>query len=258
MKAESTAWILVRGLAREAAHWGPFLEQFKKRFPNDDVIALDLPGFGEFAGQASPRSVTEMFNFIRGQAIARAKSQSPFKVVAMSLGGMVAMEWLKKKPEDLGAVVLINTSAKNLSPAYRRLRWQIWPGFVKAISTQSLKDREKLLIDLLINSPEAREKALPLWVKIANEQRGSYLNFANQLFAAARFKGLEQKADVPVLLLSGLGDRFVDPSCSSVLHDQFGWQLERHAWAGHDLPWDDPEWCLSKIHSWNSSLNASH
>jgi pimeloyl-ACP methyl ester carboxylesterase len=95
-------------------------------------------------------------------------------------------------------------------------------------------------------------------VKIAYEQRGSYMNFANQLFAAARFKGLERRPDVPVLLLNGLGDRFVDPSCSTVLHDKFNWPLERHAWGGHDLPWDDPEWVLSKIRAWNMSLDATH
>ncbi len=257
MKAERAAWILVRGLARETGHWGPFVELFKHSFSGDDVIALDLPGFGEFANTRSPLSITEMFNFIRAQAVSRAKSQAPFKIVAMSLGGMVAMEWMKNKPEDLGGVVLINTSAKGFSPAYRRLRWQIWPSFVKAISTQSLRDREKQLIDLLINDPEAREKALPIWLKIANEQRGSYLNFTNQLMAAARFSGLKQKPNVPVLLLNGLGDRFVDPSCSTVLHEKWGWPLERHSWGGHDLPWDDPAWVIEKVQTWNSSLDAS-
>jgi pimeloyl-ACP methyl ester carboxylesterase len=258
MKAEPTAWILLRGLARESGHWGPFVDQFKAAFPGDDVIALDLPGVGEFAKERSPRSVQEIFTFVRAEAVKRAKSQSPFKLVAMSLGGMVAMDWMEEKPDDLSAVVLINVSAKGFSPAYKRLRWQVWPGFLKAVSSQSFKEREKLLIDMLINSPEAREKALPVWVKIANEQRISYASFANQLLAAARFQGLKKEAPVPVLLLNGLGDRFVDPSCSTVLHEKWGWPLERHAWGGHDLPWDDPAWVINKIRDWNKSLDASH
>lgn len=258
MKPDQTAWILLRGLARETAHWGNFVEQFKASFPGDDVIALDFPGVGEFSNLKSPANITDIFSFVRAEAVKRAKSQSPFKLVAMSLGGMVAMEWMKRKEDDLSGVILINTSAKGFSPPYKRLRWQVWPDFIRVLSTQSPKEREKILIDLLMNNPQAREKALPMWVKIANEHRLSFSSFASQLFAAARFEGIDKEAQVPVLLLNGLGDRFVDPSCSTVLHEKWGWPLERHSWGGHDLPWDDPQWVLDKISSWNSSLEAAH
>lgn len=257
MKTDRTAWVLIRGLAREHNHWGPFIDQFRHAFPQDDVLPIDLPGSGEFVKERSPTSMSGIFNFVRAHAIERARSQSQFKLVAISLGGMVAMEWMRQKPEDLAGCVLMNTSSRTLSPFYHRLRWQVWSTFAKILGTQNVKERERQLVDLLINSEEAREKALPLWIKIANERPTSYLNFTNQLMAAMRFDVLHEKPSVPVLVLSSLGDRFVDPSCSTVLHEKWGWPIERHPWAGHDLPWDDAKWAISKISAWNKVIEES-
>jgi pimeloyl-ACP methyl ester carboxylesterase len=252
---KTTAWVLLRGLAREHGHWGPFVELFKNAFPKDDVLPIDLPGSGEFLSDQSPKKMGEIFTFVRAKAIERARSQSQFKIVAMSLGGMVAMEWMNQRPEDLAGCVLINTSAKPLSPLYYRLRWQVWSKFAKVLATQSAKERERQVLDLIMNNEEARDKALPLWTKLAIERPTSYSNFANQLLAAALFGGLKKAVDLPVLVLNGLGDRLVDPSCSTALHEKWGWPVERHPWAGHDLPWDDAEWTIQKIKNWNKDID---
>jgi pimeloyl-ACP methyl ester carboxylesterase len=250
---KNNTWIILRGLGREKGHWGPFAGRFHDAFPEDEILYVDLPGTGEFRGTASPANVAGIFQFVRGKAIERAKAQASFKLVAVSLGAMVAMEWLKQKPDDLAGAVLINTSLKSLSPMYHRLRWQIWMKFLKLVTEQVPREREREIIDLLINSEEARAKALPLWTKLATDHPVSYRTMFNQLLAGSRFEGLNQPVNVPVLLLNSLGDRFVDPSCSAALHRKYGWPLERHAWAGHDLPWDDPEWCVAKIKAWDSS-----
>jgi hypothetical protein len=39
--------VLIRGLAREAGHWGDFAERFRAVEPDAQVIAVDLPGAGE-------------------------------------------------------------------------------------------------------------------------------------------------------------------------------------------------------------------
>ena len=254
---KSTAWILLRGLGREHGHWGPFVDRFRQTFKGDEVLPIDLPGSGEFLSERSPANISDIFAFVRAKSIERARSQSQFKIVAISLGGMVAMEWMKQRPEDLAGCVLINTSAKNFSPAYSRLRWQIWPKFARALTSQSAKERERQIIELIINSDEARATALPQWIKLAIDRPTSYLSFANQLLAAARFEGLNQETGVKVLLLNGLGDRFVDPSCSTVLHEKWGWPIERHPWGGHDLPWDDPQWILDKIATWDHKVSRS-
>lgn len=252
----ANTWILLRGLAREKGHWGPFSANFQSRFPGDEVLCIDLPGFGEFQKAASPRSIHEIFKFVRAQAIEKTKRQNQFRLVAISLGGMVAMEWMREDAKSLAGAVLINTSSRAQSPFYNRLRWQVWPKFLKAISRTVIRDREKLLIDLLMNNESAKEAALSLWLRVATEHPASYLNFANQLAAAASFKGLTQKPDVPVLILNGLGDRFVEPSCSEALQKTLDCPMERHPWGGHELSWDDPEWILSKIQTWNDSIKS--
>jgi pimeloyl-[acyl-carrier protein] methyl ester esterase len=252
-KPTSHTWILLRGLAREKGHWGPFLEQFKQSVPGDDVIAIDLPGTGEYRDVSSPKTITGIFNFVRSQAISMARNQSQFKIVAVSMGGMIAMEWMRQRSEDLSLCVLINSSSK-VSAFYNRLRWQVWREFARVLTLQAAKERERSVIEMLINSSEAKELALPLWTKIATERPISYINFFNQLLAAASFKGLEHPGPVPTLILSGLGDKFTDPSCSSVLSERLGWPIERHAWGGHDLPWDDGPWVIEKIRAFNQSL----
>jgi pimeloyl-ACP methyl ester carboxylesterase len=244
-------WVLLRGLAREKAHWGDFLEKFQARFPGDEVLAIDLPGSGEHLKINSPTTITGIFNQVRAEVVSRASHAAHFNLVALSLGGMVAMEWIKQKPEELKSCVLINTSSKDLSPFYNRLRWQVWRDFVRLVSMQAAREREKGIIDVIMNSAEARETALPEWTKIAVERPISYKNFFNQLLAASRFEGIKDKGEIPVLILNSLGDRMVDPSCSTRLHEQFHWPIKRHPWGGHDLPWDDPNWVLDRIQEWN-------
>jgi pimeloyl-ACP methyl ester carboxylesterase len=243
-------WILLRGLGREKGHWGDFSEKFAQRMSGDEVLAIDLPGTGEHLDRTSPTSLSGILNQVRGEAIARAREPRQFKLLAMSLGGMVAMEWMRQKPEDIAGCVLVNTSSGSVSPFYNRLRWQVWRDLLKVMTIQSARERERAIIQILFNNPEARETALPQWTKIAIERPVSYLCFFNQLLAASRFKGVDRDVKVPVLLLNGLGDRFVDPSCSTELHEAMGWPILRHPWAGHDLPWDDPEWMLEKISTW--------
>lgn len=246
-------WILIRGLTREKGHWGSFIGQFRDRFPGDEVLAIDLPGFGDLHEQTSPRTIAEIFSVVRSQAIQVARSQNQFRVVAISLGGMVAMEWMRQDAQSLSGCVLINTSSRAHSPFYNRLRWQIWRQFLKAITITSPRDREKVILDMLMNNEAAKEAAFPLWLKIAKDRPVSYINFANQLAAAARFHGLERPPEVPVLLLNSLGDRLVEPSCSADLAKAWNCPIERHPWGGHELTWDDPEWILTKIKTWNDS-----
>ncbi|KGF78004.1 hydrolase, partial [Massilia sp. JS1662] len=40
------SWVLMRGLTRESGHWGTFMGKLQARFPDDRIVALDLPGNG--------------------------------------------------------------------------------------------------------------------------------------------------------------------------------------------------------------------
>ena len=56
-----TTWVLLRGLTREAGHWGDFAQRLADRLaPTDEVVALDLPGNGTRNAGNSPASVPAM------------------------------------------------------------------------------------------------------------------------------------------------------------------------------------------------------
>ena len=107
-------WVLLRGLTREARHWGGFAQQLAAALPAAEtapVVALDLPGNGAFHREASPRSVRGMTDFARAQLLARGLPP-PYHLLAMSLGAMVAADWARQYPGEVLRLVLVNTSMR--------------------------------------------------------------------------------------------------------------------------------------------------
>lgn len=251
--SKNNPWVLLRGLAREKGHWGPFKDNIGEKLAPAKIICVDLPGAGEFRSETSPHSVQGIFEFVRQKTLAQTGGEN-FNLLGISLGGMVALEWLVRQPQELNQVVLINTSSK-LSSFYQRLRWQVWHEFLRILSIRAPREREKAILDLVMNNEDAKLKAFPHWAMLASEYPMGYKNALAQIYAASRYQVPKTMPEVPVLVLTGLGDRMVDPNCSVRLSEQFHWTLEKHPWAGHDLTWDDPQWVLEKI---AKACNISH
>ncbi|RYY52271.1 MAG: alpha/beta hydrolase, partial [Comamonadaceae bacterium] len=56
-----TTWVLLRGLTREAGHWGAFPDLLRAQLQSGTrVIALDLPGNGALHAQRSPARIEEL------------------------------------------------------------------------------------------------------------------------------------------------------------------------------------------------------
>ena len=91
------SWILLRGLGRETGHWHDFPEVLQKTFPGDEVLMLDLPGAGEFCDKNPPLSISGFVNFLREQ-LEENPPKYPIYLLAVSLGGMVALEWMRQYP----------------------------------------------------------------------------------------------------------------------------------------------------------------
>jgi pimeloyl-ACP methyl ester carboxylesterase len=139
------SWVLLRGLTREARHWGDFADQLARALQGSaqetiQVLALDLPGNGVFHKEASPTSVTAMADFARAQLLVRGLPP-PYHLVAMSLGGMVAADWVRRYPDEVDRLVLINTSMRPLGSVTERLRPGNWLplALVAALTGASLR-----------------------------------------------------------------------------------------------------------------------
>lgn len=247
-------WLLLRGLAREAGHWGEFLPLLQSRFPLAQIHTLDLPGTGQRHQETSPCNINKITESVRTQALSLNLLKQPLTILSLSLGGMVTWEWMLKYPEDICAAALINTSQASLSPFYHRLRWQSYPNFFKLITQPNRFKRELAVIQYVANNRAQDEKTAKEWARIQAERPVSFKNSFRQITAAACYRPEDRKPAAPVLLLNSRGDRLVAPSCSEAIAKKWQLQLHTHPWAGHDLTLDDGAWVADRLRSWTDLL----
>lgn len=249
-KTDDMIWVLLRGLTREYRHWENFPQTLKSALPNATIILPDLPGSGIHHKEICPANIKDILEFIRAD-IGVHLFNKPMYILGLSMGAMITMEWLQRYPQECAGAVLMNTSLRGLSPFYQRLQPQsYWPLINNLFFTHSTRSRENTFFNLTCNLNPDRDKIINNWVLYAKENPVSRLNALRQLIAASRYKSHVNKPQVPMLLLSGLADRLVNPLCSQTLAKHWKMPLESHATAGHDLTLDDGEWVCQKIIDW--------
>lgn len=245
-----STWILLRGLAREKRHWGSFPAQLMEQLPGARIIALDLPGNGEFNALPSPTTITDMASACR-QTLAQLGASPPYNLLAISMGAMVATAWAEAHPGEIGACVLINTSFGSFSPLHHRMRPRAWPILLKIMLNPTPEGRERLILKLTSSQPMALAHVIATWSAIRQACPVSPWNALRQLLAAARFHA-PPSPSVPVLLLVGAADRLVNPCCSREIARRWNCAMAIHPGAGHDLPLDDGPWVAKEIRSWHA------
>ncbi|MBL7087475.1 alpha/beta hydrolase [Acidovorax sp.] len=250
-------WILLRGLTREAAHWGAFAEGFSQAVPGDQVLALDLPGNGEFHRLTSPLSVQGMVQACRAE-LARRAIAPPYHLLAMSLGAMVATEWARVAPHEVAGCVLINTSLRPFSPFWHRLRvHNLVPLMRLARLWRSAEPAEEVVWQITSRSASPPGSLVAQWAAVRRLRPVSAHNALRQLVAAARYRAPAAAPADQVLLLGSLQDQLVSSLCSQAIARAWGLPLQLHPWAGHDLPLDDPQWVIDAVLRWLSCGGAT-
>lgn len=246
-----TTWVLLRGLARESRHWGDFPALLQQALPaGDTVLAPDLPGNGARWRDRSPASVAGMLDALRAE-LAHRQAEGPWVVVALSLGGMVAMHWAACAPGELAGCVLINSSARGHGRPWHRLQPRAWlPLLSWLLPGGSLLRRERR-IWRLTSTRALDDEVLAQWVRHAGSAPVARGNVARQLVAALRFRA-PHRVQVPTLVLSSMKDRLASPRCSAALAAAWRAPLHSHPEAGHDLPLDAPQWVVQQIVRWRS------
>jgi pimeloyl-ACP methyl ester carboxylesterase len=266
--SQTSHWILLRGLAREARHWNDFPEQLKAalaaRGDTARIDALDLPGAGRFSEMKSPLSISEMTEFAREKFIEirrrmRERGETPperTRIVAVSMGGMIAADWMERWPTDFKECVLINTSFAGFSPLHHRLT----PGAMKHIFG-TLRKRTKIEqtmheMELVVNTLDknSRREIAEKWKTYFEERPFTLENFTRQLYAASRFKAPIETPVVPTLVLYSENDRMVSSACSKEIAKRWKAPSASHPTAGHDLTIDDAKWVIEKTLAWEFNL----
>lgn len=245
-----STWIFLRGLTRESRHWGDFIENFRQRIPEANIITLDLPGNGSLSHLPSLTRVEAMAAWCRAELTARAVRR-PYHLLGMSLGAMVAIAWASGNANEIRGCVLINTSLRPFSPFYQRLRPRNYASLLKlALFGGSDETREKTILCLTSNRNVDNFRLLANWVDWRKEQPVSRFNALRQLLAAARYCAPGWPPKPPLLILAGAEDKLVNPICSWQLAVRWNASYAEHPRAGHDIPLDDDAWVAHQVEIW--------
>ena len=246
MSTPDAPWVLLRGLTREARHWGDLPAQLAAAVARP-VITLDLPGNGQFNALASPTTVRGMTDFVRAQLQAMGHAP-PYQLLAMSLGGMVATDWAQTWPQEVARLVLINTSMRPHSRLTERLRPAHWPQLaLLAARWQDADYAERVIHTLTCNRHDTQATDLAHWAHLRKTTPVTEANAQRQLWAAARFICAPLRPPCPTLLLSSGSDHLVHPHCTGRLATAWQALHHQHPWAGHDLPHDDARWLVQRV-----------
>ncbi|MFX3653900.1 MAG: alpha/beta fold hydrolase [Paracoccaceae bacterium] len=103
--------VLVHGYLGGSEQWTAEIDQFSDRF---DVIAPDLPGFGEAADRAACGTIAGL-----AAAVTRLLDDlgvDRFTLLGHSMGGMIAQEAAAARPERVERLVLYGTGPLGLMP----------------------------------------------------------------------------------------------------------------------------------------------
>lgn len=245
-----STWVLLRGLSREARHWGNFPGTLQAALAGARVVTPDLPGFGARRDVCSPARIGAIMESVREELRSRGEASS-VGLVGLSLGAMVATEWASRHPGEIAACVLVNTSLAAFSPFHRRLRPRSYLRLAKvALSGLSDREKESAILALTSNAGDPDGRIVEAWTAIRRDSPVSRAGTLRQLLAAARYRGGATAPPVPALVLASAGDRLVDPECSRVIAGRWKAELALHPTAGHDLPLDDGEWVAGRIRDW--------
>ena len=254
MSGPPAVWVLLRGLSRESGHWGTFPEVLRQQLqtlqPGAELVLLDLPGNGVLHRQASPMQVPAMVEACRDQ-LARRGLAGPVHVLAMSLGAMVASDWVARYPDEVSGAVLINTSLRPFSPFYRRLRpLNYLTLLMLSLSGRSARQREARVLGMTTRMLQKPDAVLDDWVALQRQHPMGLRNTIRQLLAAVRYRASRGRPSAPMLLLCSKADSLVDWRCSQAISRAWGAPLRLHTRAGHDLPLDDAPWVARAVSDW--------
>jgi pimeloyl-ACP methyl ester carboxylesterase len=247
-----TTWVMLRGLMRETRHWGEFPALFQNTLGAQHVVTLDFPGNGRLHAQSSATSVVEMANDIRTQ-LKQLGYTPPYRVLALSLGAMVAVAWSELYPSELEQMVLINTSMAPYNPFYHRLRPANYPALISHLILGSAVQHERLVLQLtsrIKSHSEHRQEILEQWAAFALDCPITRANILRQILAALRYRAAKTAPPAPVLLLAAQQDGLVNAKCSVTLAQHWRCAIRLHPTAGHDLPLDDGVWVTQQVREW--------
>ncbi|EPR5023474.1 alpha/beta fold hydrolase [Vibrio fluvialis] len=234
--------VLIRGLFRGKYHWGTILEKLNARFPEREFLCLDIPGAGDRHQERSPWRIEEMVDSLRAQR----NGNEPVDLIAISMGGMIGLDWAERYPNEVSSLFCINTTARGFSPFYQRLRPDNYLNILRALCAPPQR-RARIIYSIVANRP-MDDDVIAQWSALEQRLPMQPMNFIRQLAAALRFKA--QQPQCRLMFVSSLHDKLVSTLATQALAKAWQSPLILNPQDGHDIPLDNPEWLIEQLVHW--------
>ncbi|MBT3647716.1 MAG: alpha/beta hydrolase [Flavobacteriales bacterium] len=243
---------LLRGLTRESGHWGQqFFQYVKEEFLNAKITTLDLPGAGVHFQEKAGLTVSKLMEFMKvhsQEEIEATRGQNI--IMATSLGGMVATEWISKYPEDFQALIMIRASFKGICSFSERVNPKIRMELLSVPFTLKMVKKEERLLRINSNDTTGFGDNLKEWKEIQVLRPMSTANLIRQTIAGLRYAPPTHFPEIPTLVVGSFSDRLVQPGCIVKVRDHFGGDIVWNDVSGHGIPIDQPEWLVDNVKNW--------
>lgn len=239
-------WIFIRGLARHSGYWSYFVRFFKRSFPNDEIELIDLPGNGTERNRDSLLKISEIVEDLRRRSQNLPKYKK-IHLLTISLGSMIGVEWARKYPDEVTALICINTSDKGTSSFYERMQPGMMKNIIKMIKSSEHRNiiQEETISEVAKNTEEAEY----LRTEFNRYPPPTIQNFFRQLIAAGSYSFPKIKPKVPILFLRSLGDKLCHPVCTERICQMWDLDYKTHATGAHDLLLYEPQWICDEVGS---------
>lgn len=241
-----TAWLLLRGLGRVRQHWHDFPDRFATA-TGAAVVTMDLAGVGDATGEPVPWTIGGNVVSLRRRWLAIREPHETWGILAISLGGMIALDWAHRHPGDFTRVVAL-TASSSLSPPWRRLRPRAMGLLLRILATRDPRRREELVLRMTTIDPARHAAAIDAAEAINRAHPVPAGVWLKQLIAATTYR--PRASPTPTLLLTSEADNMVHPDCSRRIAEHLRVPLRSHPSCGHDLPLEAPDWLIDQVLQW--------
>jgi pimeloyl-[acyl-carrier protein] methyl ester esterase len=160
--------VMLHGWGMHSGLWLPALPRLIERYR---LHLVDLPGHGYSDALATPAplSLSRLVEAVE-LAIAETSAPGPLMILGWSLGGQVALEWARLRPERVGALVLMSTT-----PSFVQR-----PGWPHAMAEATLRQFGD---ELRVAYRPTLQRFVTLQVQGSEHARDALASLRSQLFA---------------------------------------------------------------------------